>query len=71
MLGSKHAWWQREARLVAKGYTQKEGVDFNEVFSPVLKHSSIKVLLVMVALFDLKLEQLDIKIVFLHGELEE
>ncbi|KAL6321549.1 hypothetical protein AAG906_021744 [Vitis piasezkii] len=56
--------------LVAKGYTQKEGVDFNEVFSPVVKHSSIKVLLAMVALFDLELKQLDVKTTFLHGEFE-
>ena len=49
MLGSKHTWW-------VKGYTQKEGVDFNEVFSPVVKHSSIRVLLAMVTLFDLELE---------------
>ena len=60
-----------KARLVAKGYSQKEGVDFNEVFSPVMKHTSIRVLIVMVAWFDLELEQLDVKIVFLHGELEE
>ena len=60
-----------KAHLVAKGYTQKEGMNFNEVFSLVVKHSSIRVLFIMVALFDLKLEQLDIKIVFLHGELEE
>ena len=60
-----------KTRLVAKGYTQKEGVDFNEVFSPVVKHSSIRVLLVMVALFDLELKQLDVKTTFLHGELEE
>ncbi|RVW75611.1 Retrovirus-related Pol polyprotein from transposon TNT 1-94 [Vitis vinifera] len=59
-----------KTRLVAKGYTQKEGVDFNEVFSPVVKHSSIRVLLVMVALFDLELKQLDVKTTFLHGEFE-
>ena len=37
-----------KTRLVEKGHTQKEGVDFNEVFSPVVKHSSIRVLVAMV-----------------------
>ncbi|RVW71344.1 Retrovirus-related Pol polyprotein from transposon TNT 1-94 [Vitis vinifera] len=59
-----------KARLVAKGYAQKEVVDFNEVFSPVVKHSSIRVLLAMVALFDLESKQLDVKTVFLYGEFE-
>jgi hypothetical protein len=57
--------------LVAKGYSQREDIDFNEVFSLVVKHSSIRVLLSMAALFDLELEQLDVKTTFLHGELEE
>ena len=45
-----------KARLVAKGYSQTECVDFNEIFSSVLKHTSIRVLLAMVAWFDLELE---------------
>ena len=57
--------------MVAKSYSQTESVDFNEVFSPVVKHTSIRVLLAMVAWFNLELEQLDVKIAFLHGELEE
>ena len=57
--------------MIAKGYSQTKGVDFNEVFSPVVKHASIHVLLAMIAWFDLELEQLDVKTAFLHGELEE
>jgi len=60
-----------KACLVAKGFSQREGIDFNEVFSPVVKHSSIWVLLVIVAYFDLKLEQLNVMTAFLHGYLEE
>ena len=57
--------------MVAKGYAQKEGIDYNEVFSPVVKHLSIRILLAMVAQFDLEPVQLDVKAVFLHGDLEE
>ncbi|GAB4859527.1 hypothetical protein Ancab_040406 [Ancistrocladus abbreviatus] len=53
-----------KARLVAKRYSQVEGVDYNDVFFPVVKHSSIHVLLVLVAMFDLELEQLDVKTAF-------
>ncbi|KAG8480197.1 hypothetical protein CXB51_024909 [Gossypium anomalum] len=60
-----------KARLVAKGYSQVPGVDFTDVFSPVVKHSSIRALLGIVAIHDLELEQLDVKTAFLHGELEE
>ncbi|GKV16510.1 hypothetical protein SLEP1_g27143 [Rubroshorea leprosula] len=55
-----------KARLVAKGFTQREGIDFHEVFSSMVKHSSIRILLAMVTLYDLELEQLDVKTAFLH-----
>ena len=60
-----------KVRLVARGYTQREGIDFTEIFSPVVKHSSIRIIIAMVALLDMELEQMDVKTTFLHGNLEE
>ena len=60
-----------KARLVAKRYTQKERIDYNEVFFPIVKHSSIRILLALVAQFDLELVQLDVKTTLLHSDLEE
>ena len=57
--------------LVAKGYAYKEGIDYNEIFSPVVNHMSIQILLAILAQFDLKLEKMDVKTTFLHGELKE
>ncbi|KAE8715084.1 1-phosphatidylinositol-3-phosphate 5-kinase FAB1B [Hibiscus syriacus] len=59
------------ARLVVKGYAQKEGIDFNEIFSPVVRVTTVRVVLAMCAILNLHLEQLDVKTIFLHGNLEE
>jgi len=55
-----------KACLIVCGCNQKEGIDYNEVFSLVVRHTSIRVLLAFIALFDLELEQLDVKTAFLH-----
>nr|GEU55249.1 receptor-like protein kinase ANXUR1 [Tanacetum cinerariifolium] len=60
-----------KARYVVRGFDQREGIDFNEVFSLVVRHTSIRVLLSIVALQDLELKQLDVKTTFLHGYLKE
>lgn len=60
-----------KARLVVKGFHQKEGIDFNEIFSPVVRHTSIRFILGLVAQQNLELEQLDVKTAFLNGELDE
>jgi len=59
------------ARFVVKGYAQKERINFNEIFSLVVRLTTIRVVLAMCALFDLYLEQLDVKTAFLHEKLEE
>ena len=60
-----------KARLVVKGFRQKQGIDFDEIFSPVVKLTSIQVVLGLVASMNLEIEQLDVKIAFLNGDLEE
>ncbi|GKE37029.1 retrovirus-related pol polyprotein from transposon TNT 1-94, partial [Tanacetum coccineum] len=59
------------ARLVVKRYAQKEGIDFNEIFSLVVRMTTIRVVLAMCATYDLHLEQLDVKTEFLHGNLKK
>ena len=62
---------KHKARLVVKGFQQKKGIDFDEIFSPVVKMMSIRVILELVASLNLELEQMDVKTAFLHGDLEE
>ena len=60
-----------KARLVEKGYTQKEGVDDEETFSPVAMIKSIRILLSIVACLDYEIWKMDVKTAFLNGYLEE
>ena len=70
--GSRNQTTSRyKARLMVKGFAQNEGIDYNEVFSPVIKHTSIRILLALVAEYELELAQLDVKTTFLHGDLEK
>lgn len=62
---------KHKTRLVAKGFLQKFGVDFTDVFSPVTKLSTLRVLLSHVAAFDLDLRHVDVRTAFLNGTLTE
>ena len=56
---------------MSKGSSKKKGIDYLEIFSPVMKMSTIRLVLGMMAAENLHLEQLDVNIVFFHGDLEE
>lgn len=60
-----------KAKLVVKGLRQKKGIDFDEIFSQVKKMYSIGVVLALVASLDLEVEQMDVKMTFPYGDLEE
>ena len=58
-------------RLVAKGFRQQKGVEFEELFSPIVKMTTLHCVLVLAAREDMELVQMDVKITFLHCDLHE
>nr|GEZ32763.1 retrovirus-related Pol polyprotein from transposon TNT 1-94 [Tanacetum cinerariifolium] len=60
-----------KARFVVRGFTQRASINYNEVFLLVVRHTSIRVILALIAYKDYELEQLDIKRTFLHENHEE
>ena len=56
-----------KARQVAKGFAQKFGIDYEETFSPVVKLTSIRILLSLAAKYGFTIHQMDVKTAFLNG----
>ena len=56
---------------MAKGYPKKEGIDYEETFSPIAMLKSIRILLSIAAYYDYEIWQIDVKTTFLNGNLEE
>jgi hypothetical protein len=60
-----------KVRLVAKGFTQKEGIDYTKIFLSISQKDSFRIVMALVAHYDLELYQMDVKIVFLNDDLQE
>ena len=60
-----------KTRLVVKGFRQKEGLDYFDTYSPVIRITSIRMLIAFASLYNLEIHKMDVKIAFLNGELKE
>ena len=60
-----------KARFVARGFTQKEGIDYDETFAPVARYTTIRTIISLAVVFGWKLHQMDVKTTFLNGKIDE
>ncbi|GKV03485.1 hypothetical protein SLEP1_g15775 [Rubroshorea leprosula] len=70
-LNPNHTVGRFKARPVARGFSQMPGVDFEETFSPILKPTTLRLVLAFATTLEWPLRQLDVKNAFLHGKLKE
>lgn len=61
---------RKRARLVARGFSQKQGIDFDETFAPVVRHSTLRFLLALAVKFNLRVHHWDVSCAFLNGILK-
>jgi hypothetical protein len=62
---------KNKARFVTRGFSQNEGIDYEETFAPVAKYTSIRTIIALTAKMKWKLHQMDVKTTFLNGVIEE
>jgi hypothetical protein len=62
---------RHKARLVAQGFSQKHGQDYDETFSPVVRFESLRTVIALAVQNDLQLHQMDVTTAFLNGELQK
>jgi len=62
---------RRKARLVARGFAQRPGIDYHDMFAPVAHLKSLRLLIALAAKHNLKIHQVDVTTAYLHGTIEE
>ena len=60
-----------KSRFVARGFTRKEGIDYDETFAHVARYTTIRTIISLAAVFRWKLHQMDVKAAFLNGKIDE